>query len=382
MSDIVATIQAEQDRIIRASPAGVLVVQGGPGTGKTAVALHRAAFLLYTQRETLARRVVLVVSPNTIFLRYIEQVLPSLGETAVLLATVGDLFPGAVVTAEEPAEVSQLKGRLEMAEVVAAAIRQRQQAPAGGLAILHEGLALRVDQATCRRLRDRARDTGLLHNQARAGFVRDMLEALARAYAELLGADPFGGPNLLLDEANLTDLRLELCQSTTVLRAINNLWPALTAQQLLQDLFASPQRLTAAAPGFTAEDRELLRRAPGEGSTAADIPLLDEAAELLGEDDRPWRGWAGRPHRDGVAYAQGVLDATIGSRATDLEDDQEAEVLSAFDLVDARALADRHDQADHRMPAERAATDRTWTFGHVIVDEAQELSPMAWRLLM
>src|SRR4029450_5169473 len=110
MQDIVATIQAEQDRIIRSDLPGVLVAQGGPGTGKTAVAPHRAAYLLYTHRQRLARRGVLVVGPNPTFLRYIEQVLPSLGETDVLLSTVGGLFPGVAATGQEPLEVAAVKG--------------------------------------------------------------------------------------------------------------------------------------------------------------------------------------------------------------------------------------------------------------------------------
>src|SRR6516225_5971288 len=140
MRDIVETIQAEQDRIIRSDLAGVLVVQGGPGTGKTAVALHRAAFLLYTYRRQLTKRGVLVVGPNATFLRYIGQVLPSLGETSVLLSTIGDLFPGVSATASEPATVAAIKGRPAMARVVAAAVRDRQRVPS-------EPLQVRVDAA-------------------------------------------------------------------------------------------------------------------------------------------------------------------------------------------------------------------------------------------
>ncbi len=123
MSEIVATIQAEQDAIIRSGLPGVLVVQGGPGTGKTVVALHRAAYLLYTHRDQLARRGVLVVGPNATFLRYIEQVLPSLGETEVVLSTIGELLPGVVGTATESPEASRLKGSLQMVEVIARAVR-------------------------------------------------------------------------------------------------------------------------------------------------------------------------------------------------------------------------------------------------------------------
>src|SRR6266542_4162894 len=129
MGDIVATIQAEQDRIIRSDLRGILVVEGGPGTGKTAVALHRAAYLLYTHRERLARRGVLVVGPNPTFLRYIEQVLPSLGETGVLLATTDELYPGVTATATEPPETAALKGSERMAGILAAAVADRQRLP-------------------------------------------------------------------------------------------------------------------------------------------------------------------------------------------------------------------------------------------------------------
>jgi DNA helicase IV len=129
MRDIVETIQAEQDRIIRADLSGALVVQGGPGTGKTAVALHRAAYLLYTYRQQLSTRGVLVVGPNRTFLRYISQVLPSLAETGVLLSTVGGLFPGVRATAAEDPVIAEIKGRAGMVDVLAAAIADRQQVP-------------------------------------------------------------------------------------------------------------------------------------------------------------------------------------------------------------------------------------------------------------
>src|SRR6266498_2350505 len=139
MGDIVATIQAEQDRIIRSDLRGILVVEGGPGTGKTAVALHRAAYLLYTHRERLARRGVLVVGPNPTFLRYIEQVLPSLGETGVLLATTDELYPGVTATATEPPETAALKGSERMAGILAAAVADRQRLPGEDLEIRFDG---------------------------------------------------------------------------------------------------------------------------------------------------------------------------------------------------------------------------------------------------
>src|SRR5262244_1854660 len=155
MSDIVETIQVEQDWIIRSPHKGVLVVQGGPGTGKTAVALHRAAFLLYTYREQLARRAVLVVGPNPTFLRYVGQVLPSLGETSVLMSTIADLYPGISARRDEPVSTARLKGSLDMAEVIEAAVRDRQGLARGGLEVMFEGDAVRLDRRTCIRVRDR-----------------------------------------------------------------------------------------------------------------------------------------------------------------------------------------------------------------------------------
>ena len=112
------------------------------------------------------------------------------------------------------------------------------------------------------------------------------------------------------------------------------------------------------------------------------MPLLDEAAELLGEDDRTVRERARKERRKRIAYARGVLDLAYGSRSVDLNPEEEAEILSAYDILDAERLADRYEEDDDRTAVERAATDRTWAFGHIVVDEAQELSPMAWRMLM
>lgn len=139
MGDIVATIQAEQDAVIRSDLAGALVVQGGPGTGKTAVALHRAAYLLYAHRRTLERSGVLLVGPSRVFLRYIDQVLPSLGETGVVTVTLAELFPGVVADGEEPDEVAEIKGRLVWPHILARAVRQRQGLVAGPREITIDG---------------------------------------------------------------------------------------------------------------------------------------------------------------------------------------------------------------------------------------------------
>ncbi|MFF8029946.1 MULTISPECIES: HelD family protein [unclassified Streptomyces] len=380
MGDIVRTIQADQDRIIRAPHRGVLVVEGGPGTGKTAVALHRAAYLLYEHRELLARRAVLIVGPNPAFLGYIGEVLPSLGETGVLLATVGELFPGVRTTRTDTPEAAAVKGRAEMADVLAEAVRDRQALPDPVITIEHDREILMLDDGLVNVARERTRAARLPHNAAREHFEGHILNALTDMVAERIGTDPYDGSNLL-DPSDITQIRDELAENPEVWSAIDRLWPRLTPQRLVADLLAAPEgRLSE-------EDAAAIRRPVTRHWTVSDVPLLDEAAELLGEDDRLVRERAEHERRTQIAFAQGVLDVSYASRTFEFEDKEDddpesSEVLSAHDIIDAERFAERHEEEDHRSTAERAAADRTWAFGHIIVDEAQELSPMAWRLLM
>ncbi|WP_075029000.1 AAA family ATPase [Streptomyces mirabilis] len=377
MSDIVQTIQAEQDRIIRAPHKGVLVVEGGPGTGKTAVALHRAAYLLYEYRELLAKRAVLIVGPNPAFLGYIGEVLPSLGETGVLLATVGELFPGVRATATDAPRAAAVKGRADMAEVLAAVVQGRQVLPDPVIAIEHDRDILMLDAGLVQVARERTREAQLPHNVAREYFEGHILNTLTDMLAERIGTDPFDGSNLL-DPSDITQIRDDLAENPEVWSAIDQLWPRLTPQRLVADFLADPE-------GYVPdEDAAAIRRPVTRAWTTADVPLLDEAAELLGEDDRVARALADQERRAQVAYAQGVLDVSYASRTYEFEDkdEEDSEVLSAHNIIDAERMAERHEEDDHRSAAERAAADRTWAFGHIIVDEAQELSPMAWRLLM
>ncbi|GGW47387.1 DNA helicase [Streptomyces galilaeus] len=377
MHDIVQTIQAEQDEIIRAPHRGVLVVEGGPGTGKTAVALHRAAYLLYEHRELLAKRAVLIVGPNPAFLGYIGEVLPSLGETGVLLATVGELYPGVKATATDTPEAAAVKGRADMADVLAAVVRDRQALPDPVIAIEHDREVLMLDEGLVGVARERTRAAKLPHNAAREHFEGHILNTLTELYAERVGTDPYDGSSLL-DPSDVTQIRDELAENPEVWAAVDQLWPVLTPQRVVADLLADPE-------GYVPdEDAAAIRRPVTRAWTVADVPLLDEAAELLGEDDRSARERAERERERQVAYAQGVLDVSYASRTYEFDDkdDEASEVLSAHDIIDAERFAERHEEDDHRSAAERAAADRTWAFGHIIVDEAQELSPMAWRLLM
>lgn len=381
MGDIVETIQAEQDRIIRADHHGVLVVQGGPGTGKTAVALHRAAYLMYTHRDRLANRGVLVVGPNPTFLKYIEQVLPSLGETAVSLVTMGTLFPGVRATLTDSPTAAVVKGRIGMVDIVAAAVRNRQLVPEDSHPIRFESEEIALDRATAVNARRRARASRRPHNLARAVFTRHVIASLAQQYGDLVGANVLDGPSLM-DADDLEDVRREMYADADIDRVIEEYWPVLSPQDLLNDLFADADQIAAAAKDLTQQERDSLLRDRDSGWSPGDVPLLDEAAELLGIDERAAKALADRERRAEIDYAQGVLDIIEGSRSADFEDDAEEEMLSAADLIDADQLADRQDHQLYLSTAERAAADREWTYGHVIVDEAQELSAMAWRAVM
>ena len=368
MHDVVATIQAEQDRVIRGALQGVLVVQGGPGTGKTVAALHRAAYLLYTHRRVLERRGVLVIGPNATFLRYISQVLPSLGETDVVLSSIGELFPGVTAAPDDDPGAAVVKGDLRMVEVLRRAVRDRQQAPPGDLAVTADGVAMTVSRDVCLRARDRARALRKPHNVARKLFVTEMLGALAAAEAAALGRP--------LEPEDLPYARGRLWDEPPVRTALDALWPFLTPQRLVAGLLASEGALRRAAPAFSdAERSAVLRPGDPDAWTVADVPLLDEAAQLLGADDsadKRRRRAADRERRAEERYAREVLEITsLAGQAR------------PADWIDAAALADwNRDPGQQLTTAERAWADPSWAYGHVIVDEAQELSAMAWRMVM
>ncbi|WP_405180565.1 AAA family ATPase [Nocardia sp. NBC_01377] len=381
MNDIVETIQTEQDAIIRSEHKSVLVVQGGPGTGKTAVALHRAAYLLYTYRQQLAKSGVLIIGPNATFLDYIGQVLPSLGETGVLLSTIGDLYPGVKATRADSLRAGEVKGSTAILEVLKQAVRDRQEIPADPIRLAFDGYPVLLDRKIATKARGRARSSRRPHNLARPIFASSVIDALTEQLAQTMGADLSGGQSLL-SGTDLAEIRDEMKSDPAVQAAIGRLWPILAPQDVLADLFADPKRLDRVASSLDPADRaELVRDDDGEFS-AADAPLLDELAELLGVDDTEDRERARRRWRAQLAEAQDALDILTGSAPQDLEDELDPEILMAYDLIDASQLAERQDVRARQTTAERAAGDRTWTYGHVIVDEAQELSGMAWRMVM
>ena len=301
LGDIAATIQGEQDEIIRAPLQGMVVVQGGPGTGKTVVALHRAAYLLYTHRFPLQDQGVLIIGPNRLFLGYIEQVLPSLGEAGVRLAVLSDLVVPAVRTDRlESESVAEVKGDLKMVELVGRAVRQRQRGLRDDLVLGYGLQNLRLTRFASEQIVAEARRRFRTHNAARKFVEAEVFAALANSARE---------------EVDVREVRDRMRWTMPVRETLEWMWPVLTPAQLLHELFGHRALLQAAGRGlFSASQLDGLHHDPTEhaGSVVwafSDAPLLDEARAHLGA----------RPGR--------------------------------------------------------RAIDEVRTFGHIVIDEAQDLSP-------
>lgn len=348
MRDIVATVQAEQDEIIRAPLLGALVVQGGPGTGKTAVALHRAAYLLYTHRFPLEVQGVLVIGPNPTFLRYIDQVLPSLGETGAELSTASGLYRGARPVATEPADVARLKGDPRMAQLIRRAVHQRERPLRRTAEIPYGRALLTLTPEASSEIVGAARRRSGAHNTRRRLVETFLWEHLAAqlgrragAYSARAGAAPEIGPGPRGDTDDLgnpgdpgdlggarlagtrpAELGAQLRRVPVVAELLERMWPRLTPEALLHDLFGARPLIELAGNGIlNSSELGLLYRARSASVeeaawTPADIALLDEASWLLG------------PRRSGPS----------------------------------------------NEPPNR-------TYGHIVVDEVQDLSPMELRMV-
>lgn len=309
LGDIVATIQSEQDEIIRSPQAGVLIVQGGPGTGKTVVALHRAAYLLYTFRFPLEDQGVLVIGPNRLFLRYIERVLPSLGEAGVEQVVLADLVSGVRFGYVDTPVTAHVKGDERMADVLAKAVRDRERPLKEDLVVPFGVTSLRLRAGETERIVRAARRRYRRHNAARRFVEGEVYSALAATSREDVGVDA------VRDRLHHTDeLRV----------ALERIWPVLTPDQLLHDLFGSRALLTLAGSRWLDEDELDALYRPRQDLhelrwSDADVALLDEARALLGP----------KPSR------------RLGAAAPD---------------------------------------DEIRTYGHIVIDEVQDLTPMQLRM--
>ena len=280
MRDIVATIQADQYRLITREPEGVLVIQGGPGTGKTAVGLHRASWLLYTYRRELERSGVLVVGPNPVFMDYISHVLPMLGEERVEQRAVNELVDGIDAVHLEATDVARLKGDVRLARVIAAAVRALPQPPQDLLAIRLEGVELRLAPEEVGRLIDDARAESTDHAAGRERLRMKLVRAFYDRYTARLGNAAYH---------SFDDIEATLRSGGFLNRTLNALWPRPRAEQLIRRLLTNVELLAAAADGILDEHEQRLLLSGGRGWSEADLALLDEARALL-EGPDPARG--------------------------------------------------------------------------------------------
>ena len=341
MRDIVATIQREQDEAIRSPASGVTVVQGGPGTGKTAVALHRAAYLLYRDRARFAGGGILVVGPSPVFVDYIATVLPSLGEQSATLRSLGAVVEGTAATRTDPAGLAAVKGSLRMVTVLRRAIREPVPGGPTELRLAWRGALLRVDAGALAEIRRRAQPGRARRNEVRRAAFDGVFDALWR---EVRGQVPsYRRPRAEFEEeiSDRPDFRTFLRAWWPLLRAADVL--AWLADRTHLDRWADGVLSAAEADALAASLAELIDRGP----SVADVALLDELDDLLGRPPRP-----ARPRRDEFQVAPGVSEVTTF--------------------------------ADRQAAARRAARERPEDYrdyAHLVVDEAQDVSPMQWRML-
>ncbi|MQY08712.1 RNA polymerase recycling motor ATPase HelR [Actinomadura macrotermitis] len=358
MRDVLGTIQADQDAIIRAGSRGALVVDGGPGTGKTVVALHRSAYLLYADPRLGHRRGgVLFVGPHQPYLAYVSDVLPSLGEEGVQTCTLRDLVPeGAAAPLETDPQVARLKSSAQLVQAIEKAVRFYENPPAKGMTVTTHWADVRLtadDWAEA----FRAPDPGTPHNEARDQIWEELVTILTDKHD---------------DDVSPTLLRRSLLQDEELVATFNRAWPIIEPADLVGDLWSVPAYLRLCAPWLDAGEIRALQRPDAQAWTVSDLPLLDAARQRLGD---PGTSRRRNRHEAAVAaqreYMSHVVDNLIAA-----DDDGEglATTLRGEDaqvsLLDESAL----EAADPDLLA--------GPFAHIVVDEAQELTDAEWQMLL
>ncbi|MGI9605167.1 MAG: UvrD-helicase domain-containing protein [Acidimicrobiales bacterium] len=333
MQSVVATIQAEQDAIIRASAKGPLLVQGGPGTGKTVVALHRAAYLLYADRAALAETGVLIVGPSPDFLTYISGVLPSLGESGVVSVTADQLYAGVKLDPDGSPDATELKGRASMVKLLSAAVADRQRFPDAPLVAWYGSRRLQVESTLLQHHFGLAQRR-TTHN-AGAGALRTLL------IEHLVGEVHEPG----FGEAS--EVRSSIESSPDIRRYLERHWPVLSPEQVLNDLFGSTSLLRSAAlaAGLDDAERSLLERERAPEAELwrrrwerSDVPLLDELLHLLGDVNEALEADVDMEHVIADSDDVFTLAESQDLNGEDLDDDDEELVL---DETGERSGADR-----------------------------------------
>ncbi|MGZ4612457.1 MAG: RNA polymerase recycling motor ATPase HelR, partial [Kineosporiaceae bacterium] len=358
MRDVLGTIQADQDAIIRAGSDGALVVDGGPGTGKTVVALHRSAYLLYSDpRLGHHRGGVLFVGPHQPYLAYVSDVLPSLGEEGVQICTLRDLVTeGAAATIEPDPDVARLKSSADLVQAIETAVRFYEEAPPKGMTVETDWSDIWLSADDWAEAFE-APDPGTPHNEARDQIWEELLAILTDS------RDGDASPDLL---------RKSLLQNEELLTTFNRAWPLLEAADLVADLWSVPAYLRKCAPWLGPDDVRKLQRENAQAWTVSDLPLLDAARQRLGDPETSRRR---RRHEAAVAAERermaDVIDELIAT------DDSELLLMTTLRHQDLRdALVDEAalPTADPDLLA--------GPFAHIVVDEAQELTDAEWQMLL
>lgn len=360
MRDVLGTIQADQDAIIRAGYRGALVVDGGPGTGKTVVALHRTAYLLYTDPRLRSRGGgVLFVGPHEPYLAYVADVLPSLGEEGVQTCTLRDLVAeGASATVEADPDVARLKSSADLVKAIEAAVRFYEQPPATGMAVTtHESdIWLSADDWADA---FEAVGPGMPHNEARDQVWEELLTILM---------DKYDGD----EAADL--LRMSLLRNKELLKAFNRAWPLVEAADLVGDLWSVPAYLRKCAPWLSPDDIRRLQREDAQSWTVSDLPFLDTARQRLGDPEASRR----KRRHDAAVTAERERMVRVVDDLIEVADDEYGvglvTMLRGEDFQDALVDESALPSADPDLLA--------GPFAHIVVDEAQELTDAEWHMLL
>jgi hypothetical protein len=358
MRDVLGTIQADQDAVIRAGSRGTLVVDGGPGTGKTVVALHRSAYLLYSDPRLGHRRGgVLFVGPHQPYLGYVSDVLPSLGEEGVQICTLRDLVAeGATAGAETDPEVVRLKSSARLVKAIEKAVRFYEEPPTGNLTVPTDWTEVRVGAGDWT-LAFEAAEPGTPHNEAREQIWQELLTILVDRYG---------------DQAPPAELRASLGRDRELRTAFGRAWPLLEATDLVGDLWTVPAYLRLCAPWLTRDEVRRLQRADAQAWTVSDLPLLDAARQRLGDPEA-----SRRQRRQAAALAterehmSRVVDTLLAA-----DDDGEGAV-TMLHMQDMRDALDGLSGPSAPEPDLLAGP-----FAHIVVDEAQELTDAEWQMLL
>ncbi|WP_438488132.1 RNA polymerase recycling motor ATPase HelR [Streptomyces sp. S186] len=362
MRDVLTTIQADQDAVIRAGSRGALVVDGGPGTGKTVVALHRSAYLLYSDPRLGHRRGgVLFVGPHQPYLAYVADVLPSLGEEGVQICTLRDLVAEGAGAADEPdPEVARLKSSADMVRAIETAVRFYEEPPAEGMTVTTDWADVRLSADDWAEAFD-APGPGTPHNEAREQIWDELVAILL---------DKLGG-----DERGISPdrLRRSLRHDEELVTTLNRAWPLLDPADLVGDLWSVPAYLRMCAPWLDRDEvRRLQRKAAPQAWTVSDLPLLDAARQRLGDPETARRR---HRHRAAVAAERArMADVIDNIVAADADGEGAVTMLRGRDLQDSLIDADALPGTD----PDRLAGP----FAHIVVDEAQELTDAEWQMLL